>query len=95
MKFLFDTLVQIRIELNNSKLGLRKWAEKVYGEIDPEIKKLSTFLFLWKKNDLDIVYSHQTVGNKTMEFLEIRSSKFNKLFYKRNSLYEVENNGKK
>ena len=94
LKFLFNTLVQIKIELENLNPNLRDWSEKQYGTIEPKFKKMNNYQYLWVKGQLDVVYSLQTVGEKKHEYLEISSTKFNNLFYEYNKNFENEKNGK-
>ena len=74
--FLYQTLVQIRIEINNSKPVLEKWAENKFGKINNDIKKLKNYQYLWELGDYDVVYTSEVMGEKSFEFIEIKSSNF-------------------
>ncbi len=82
LKFLYNRLVQVKIELNNSNSEIKDWAEIRYGAIDPEIKALKNFQFLWEKEDVNVVYSLETINDSRNEFLEISSNENYHLFIK-------------
>tara|TARA_B100000686_G_C16598223_1_gene867243 strand:- start:527 stop:1042 length:516 start_codon:yes stop_codon:yes gene_type:complete len=82
LKFLYNRLVQLKIELNNSNLEIKDWAENRYGAIDPEIKALKNFQFLWEKENVNVVYSIETINDSRNEFLEISSNANYHLFIK-------------
>ena len=95
LKFLYMTLVQIKIEINNSKPVIEKWAEKNFGLIDENIKRLKNYQFLWEFDDYDVVYLSELKGSESFEFVEISSLTFNKLFSDYYSLKEIIDDKKK
>lgn len=92
LKFLYNRLVQVKIELNDSNLEIKDWAEIRYGAIDPKIKALKNFQFLWEKKDVNVVYSLETINDSKNEFLEISSIKIYHLYIKYYDQLEAELN---